>query len=155
MVSLPPPHRRRRQTSLRGMRPPRLAGDSQNARASEAAPNHGARPKAVQRGFFFASERSGLAGDGPQGQSPSDHFVDEANSGQRAAILFTLGAHDRTLRYRTANEARNPREDDQRLIQQTEPSTCSRLTAPQLDQTISGAVPEVGRDLHRSPHRAD
>lgn len=53
MVSLPPPHRRRRQTSLRGMRPPRLAGDSQNARASEAAPNHGARPKAVQRGFFL------------------------------------------------------------------------------------------------------
>ena len=105
--------------------------------------------------LFFASERSGLAGDGTQGQSPSDHSVEGANSGQRAAILFTLGAHDMTLRYRTANEERNPREDDQRLIQQTEPSTCSRLTAPQLDQTISGAVPEVGRDLHRSPHRAD
>jgi len=53
MVSLPPPHRRRRQTSLRGMRAPRLAGDSQNAGASEAAPNHGARPKAVQRDFFL------------------------------------------------------------------------------------------------------
>jgi hypothetical protein len=52
-------------------------------------------------------------------------------------------------------KAKNSLQGKPHLLKQTELPACSHIQAAQLDQIITGAVQQVGRDLHRSPHRAD